>query len=98
MDLSALQSLHGNCLVIAWDKVNGLVAPFSILALDVKHDSFDRLFARELNSLAIFPNLNFQSRYLYGGKVDELERLRPKKKLELYNTLRSTIGRTHQFE
>ena len=74
---SALQTDRLDFLYVARNKVDGLVAPFHVIAFDIKHDTLDRLLARQLERLTIFSNCYLQFDFLCGWEVDILKRLRP---------------------
>jgi hypothetical protein len=81
LDLSALQALCDDHLVVPWHHVNGLIGPFylaplgvGVAVLDVQDDSLDRSFTRQGQGLAIVASLDGQPDF---RELNVLPRLRP---------------------
>ncbi|KAH8093834.1 hypothetical protein DFH11DRAFT_1115750 [Phellopilus nigrolimitatus] len=78
LDGSAVESKSFDDLVVAGNEVDRLIIPFDIIAVDVEHDAFYRLLAREFKCLTVIHWHDLQTRLFDGREVHVFERLRPK--------------------
>jgi hypothetical protein len=76
-DFFTLKPNGFNDLGVSWHKIDGLIAPFDILALNIQNDSLYGFLRGELDGFSIVTYLDNKPQIFDSRELDEFERFWP---------------------
>lgn len=77
LHVSAIEPSSSNDLGVSRDKINGLIAPLDIIALNVQNDALYRSLGGKMHRFSVVTYLDNQPQIFDGRELDKFERLRP---------------------